>query len=133
MLSVLNNKKFNSGHLAIIRQQQQDLVDLDTKINTRMHNVMERQRRKTKLVDGLPEVQEMDKAEELKERMASREAETPARSRNVSPWGARESSLKPSAAAVQVHGLLSPPPSLKAQQRGTVTYSAIMDFLDEFD
>lgn len=74
----------------------------------------------------------MDKAEELKERMAARETETttPAR-RDASPWGARESSLKPS--AVQVNGLLSPPPSLKAQQRGTATYSAIMDFLDEFD
>jgi hypothetical protein len=132
MLSVLNNKNFNSTHLAIIRQQQQDLVDLDVKINTCMRNVMERQRRKTKLVDGLPEVQEMDKAEELKERMAARETETttPAR-RDASPWGARESSLKPS--AVQVNGLLSPPPSLKAQQRGTATYSAIMDFLDEFD
>ncbi|KAI4841890.1 hypothetical protein E4T44_05297 [Aureobasidium sp. EXF-8845] len=132
MLSVLNNKNFNSTHLAIIRQQQQDLVDLDTKINASMRNVMERQRRKTKLVDGLPEIQEMDKAEELKERMAARETgtTTPAR-RDASPWGARESSLKPS--AVQVNGLLSPPPSLKVQQRGTVTYSAIMDFLDEFD
>lgn len=136
MLSVLNNKNFNAGHLAIIRQQQQDLVDLDVKIDACMHNIMERQRRKTELVDGLPEVQEMDKAEELKERMAAREAETatgvsatPVR-RNASPWGARESSLKPS---VQVNGLLSPPPTLKAQQRGTVTYSAIMDFLDEFD
>lgn len=136
MLSVLNNKNFNAGHLAIIRQQQQDLVDLDVKIDAHMHNIMNRQRRKTKLVDGLPEVQEMDKAEELKERMAAREAEkpnsvsvAPAR-RDASPWGARESSLKPSAL---VNGLLSPPPTLKSQQRGTVTYSAIMDFLDEFD
>ncbi|KAG9828168.1 hypothetical protein KCU98_g14671, partial [Aureobasidium melanogenum] len=137
MLSVINNKNFNAGHLAIIRQQQQDLVDLDTKIDACMHNIMERQRRKTKLVDGLPEVQEMDKAEELKERVAAREAEaagnvvsTPA-SRSTSPWGPRESSLKTT--AVQANGLLSPPPTLKAQQRGTVTYSAIMDFLDEFD
>lgn len=137
MLSVINNKNFNAGHLAIIRQQQQDLVDLDTKIDACMHNIMERQRRKTKLVDGLPEVQEMDKAEELKERVAAREAEaagsvtsTPA-SRSASPWGPRESSLKTT--AVQTNGLLSPPPTLKAQQRGTVTYSAIMDFLDEFD
>jgi hypothetical protein len=136
MLSVLNNKNFNAGHLAIIRQQQQDLVDLDVKIDACMHNIMERQRRKTKLVDGLPEIQEMDKAEELKERLGAREAETasgvsvtPAR-RDASPWGARESSLKSS---VQVNGLLSPPPTSRAQQRGTVTYSAIMDFLDEFD
>ena len=102
-----------------------------------MHNIMERQRRKTKLVDGLPEVQEMDKAEELKEKVAAREAEaagsvtsTPA-SRSASPWGPRESSLKTT--VMQANGLLSPPPTLKAQQRGTVTYSAIMDFLDEFD
>ncbi|KAK5999905.1 hypothetical protein QM012_004993 [Aureobasidium pullulans] len=137
MLSVVNNKNFNAGHLAIIRQQQQDLIDLDTKIDACMHNIMERQRRKTRLVDGLPEVQEMDKAEELKERVAAREAEaagstttTPA-SRSASPWRPRESSLKTT--TLQANGLLSPPPTLKAQQRGTVTYSAIMDFLDEFD
>ncbi|CAD0110593.1 unnamed protein product [Aureobasidium uvarum] len=127
MLSVINNKNFNAGHLAIIRQQQQDLVDLDTKIDACMHNVMERQRRKAKLVDGLPEVQEMDKAEELRERITAREAEntgTPV-SRTASPWGPRESSLK-------TNGLLSPPSTVKAQ-RGTATYSAIMDFLDEFD
>ncbi|KAI5240939.1 hypothetical protein E4T43_05725 [Aureobasidium subglaciale] len=133
MMSVISNKSFNSAHLEIIRQQQQDLVDMDAKIELCMHNIMERQRRKTKLVDGLPEVQEMDKAEELKQRLAAREAEaggmgTPVRA--ASPWGPRESSLKTS---VQVNGLLSPPPTSKTQQRGTVTYSAIMDFLDEFD
>lgn len=137
MLSLINNVNFNAGHLAIIRQQQQDLVDLDVKIDACMHNIMERQRRKTKLVDELPEVQEMDKAEELKERVAAREAEaagsvtTPPASGSASPWGPRESSLKTT--AMQSNGLLSPPPTSKAQQRGTVTYSAIMDFLDEFD
>ncbi|KAI5204372.1 hypothetical protein E4T38_04743 [Aureobasidium subglaciale] len=133
MMSVISKKDFNSAHLEIIRQQQQDLVDLDAKIDVCTHSIMERQRRKTKLVDGLPEVQEMDKAEELKQRLAAREAEaggmgTPVRA--ASPWGPRESSLKTS---VQVNGLLSPPPTSKTQQRGTVTYSAIMDFLDEFD
>jgi len=133
MMSVINNKNFNSSHLAIIRQQQQDLVELDSKIDACMHSIMERQRKKTKLVDGLPEVQEMDKAEELKERIAAREAEANGVAspvKTASSWAPRESSLNSS---VQANGLLSPPPSSKAQQRGTITYSAIFDFLDEFD
>ncbi|TIA84990.1 hypothetical protein D6C76_01293 [Aureobasidium pullulans] len=133
MMSVINNKNFNSSHLAIIRQQQQDLVELDSKIDACMHSIMERQRKKTKLVDGLPEVQEMDKAEELKERIAAREAEANGVAspvKTASSWAPRESSLYSS---VQANGLLSPPPSSKAQQRGTITYSAVFDFLDEFD
>ncbi|CAD0050728.1 unnamed protein product [Aureobasidium pullulans] len=109
------------------------LVELDSKIDACMHSIMERQRKKTKLVDGLPEVQEMDKAEELKEKIAAREAEANGVAspvKTASSWAPRESSLNSS---VQANGLLSPPPSSKAQQRGTITYSAIFDFLDEFD
>lgn len=119
MAAVIANAGFCGAHLSILKQQQRDLVELDARIDACVRAIVERQRRKTGLVDGLPEVREMDRADGVDDKMAA-----------SSPWGPRKDSLK---GLAQEDGLLSPELPSRKQQRSTVGYEAIMDFLDEFD
>ena len=138
MSALLHKKDFDLGCLEVLRQQQKDLVELDERIDEVVRQVGERQRRKIGLVDGLPEIVEMDRGEEEEQGLGvdvtGREVvacDFPPPPPPAMSWAPRGDSL--TVRASQMNGLLTPPLPLRSQQRGTVTYAEIMDFLDEFD